>query len=76
MIANFTFVARDSETKKATPVNPMDPKSEEEKHLYAEGEARDEHQKQHRKKQQQGKIDILKVEKDTQRLKDLLSEVV
>ncbi len=40
LVANFTFVARDSQTQKAAPVNYLVPETEEEKHLYALSEAR------------------------------------
>jgi len=72
IVANFTFVARDSETKKAAPVNQLVPETEEEKRLYALGEARNELKKQQRK---QGIPDASKEEVDKQRLKDILSEV-
>jgi len=72
LVANFTFVARDSETKKAAPVNQLVPETEEEKRLYAQGEARNELKKQQRK---QGNPDASKEAVDKQRLKDILSEV-
>lgn len=71
LVANFTFVARDSETKKAAPVNQLVPETEEEKRLYALGEARNELKKQQRK---QGIPDASKDEVDKQRLKDILFE--
>jgi acyl-coenzyme A thioesterase 9 len=74
MIANFKFVARDSETKKAALVNQLVPESEEEKQLYQEAEARDEYRKQHRKQHE----DILgnqNAEYDHEKLKELLLEV-
>ncbi|CAM6026516.1 unnamed protein product [Sphagnum balticum] len=73
MIANFKFVARDSETKKAALVNQLVPESEEEKQLYQEAEARDEYRKQHRKQHE----DILgnrNAEYDHEKLKELLLE--
>jgi len=72
IVANFTFVARDSKTKKAAPVNQLVPETEEEKRLYALGEARNELKKQQRK---QGIPDASKEEVDKQRLKDILYEV-
>ena len=72
MVANFTFVARDSETKKAAPVNQLVPETEEEKRLYAQAEARNEHKKWQRL---QGNTDTSKEAVDKQRLKAILSEV-
>lgn len=72
LVANFTFVARDSETKKAAPVNQLVPETEEEKRLYAQAEARNELKKRQRK---QGNGDVSKEAIDMQRLKDILSEV-
>lgn len=40
LTANFIFVARDSKTGKASPVNRLSPQTEREKLLYAEAEAR------------------------------------
>lgn len=45
LIANFTFVARDWKTQKAAPVNHLVPQTEEEKQLFAMGNARDAHRK-------------------------------
>ncbi|KAG0575402.1 hypothetical protein M758_5G001900 [Ceratodon purpureus] len=45
LIANFTFVARDWKTQKAAPVNFLVPQTEEEKQLFAMGNARDAHRK-------------------------------
>lgn len=45
LIANFTFVARDWKTQKAAPVNHLLPQTEEEKQLFAMGNARDAHRK-------------------------------
>lgn len=72
MVANFTFVARDSATKKAAAVNQLAPETEEEKRLFAEGQARNELKKQQRK---QGNTDASKEEVNKQRLKNILSEV-
>lgn len=40
LIANFIFVARDSKTGKAAPVNRLSPETEQEKLLFEEAEAR------------------------------------
>lgn len=40
LTANFIFVARDSKTGKAAPVNHLSPETEQEKVLYEEAEAR------------------------------------
>ncbi|KAG8642061.1 acyl-coenzyme A thioesterase 2, chloroplastic [Manihot esculenta] len=40
LMANFIFVARDSETGKAAPVNRLSPETEQEKLLFEEAEAR------------------------------------
>lgn len=72
LVANFTFVARDSETKKAAPVNPLAPETDEEKRLFDRAEKRNELKKQQRKL---GIPDASKDAVDKQRLKDILSEV-
>lgn len=71
MVANFTFVARDSETKKSAPVNQLVPETEAEMSLFAEGESRNEHRKQRR---QQGSLDASKEAVNQKRLKDILAE--
>lgn len=72
LVANFTFVARDSETKKSAPVNQLVPETEAEMSLFAEGESRNEHRKQRR---QQGSLDASKEAVNQKRLKDILAEV-
>lgn len=73
LIANFTFVARDSITKKAAQINRLTPETEEEKKLFQEGETRD----AMRKHQRGGASDVSKAAKAVQddlRLKALLTE--
>lgn len=41
LTADFTFVARDSKTRKSAPVNRLSPQTEKEKLLFKEGEAKD-----------------------------------
>lgn len=48
LTANFIFVARDSKTGKAAPVNRLSPETEQEKLLYEEAEARNELRKRKR----------------------------
>lgn len=48
LLANFIFVARDSKTGKAAPVNRLSPETKEETLLYEEAEARNESRKQKR----------------------------
>lgn len=48
LLANFIFVARDSKTGKAAPVNRLSPETEQEKLLYEEAEARNELRKRKR----------------------------
>lgn len=48
LMANFIFVARDSKTGKAAPVNRLSPETKEEKLLYEEAETRNELRKQKR----------------------------
>ncbi|CAK9224023.1 unnamed protein product [Sphagnum troendelagicum] len=72
LIANFTFVARDPQTQKATQINPLTPQTEEEKHLYALGEAHSAEQKKQRMLQQQNSSYIPGV--DNERLNKLLTE--
>ncbi len=73
LIANFTIVARDPQTQKAAQVNPLIPQTEEEKHLYALGEAHAAEQKKQRMLQQQNSSYIPGV--DNERLNKLLTEV-
>lgn len=69
LVANFTFVARDSRTGKSAVVNQMSPETGKEKLLWKEADERDKKRKQKRAKK---KIDI--ENKDADRLKELLSE--
>lgn len=48
LMANFIFVARDSKTGKAAPVNRLSPETKQEKLLYEEAEARNELRKRKR----------------------------
>ena len=48
LVANFRFVARDSKTGKAAPINQLAPQTEEEKILYADEQQYDEWQKKRR----------------------------
>ncbi|GAB4830378.1 Acyl-coenzyme A thioesterase 2, chloroplastic [Ancistrocladus abbreviatus] len=52
LTANFIFVARDSHTGKAAPVNRLSPESEQEKLLFEEAEARS---KLRKKKREEGR---------------------
>ncbi|XP_078152910.1 acyl-coenzyme A thioesterase 2, chloroplastic-like [Carex rostrata] len=54
LTANFTFVARDSKTGKAAPVNRLVPETEKEKQLFNEREARDKLRKRKREEQKKG----------------------
>ncbi|OAY73929.1 Acyl-coenzyme A thioesterase 9, mitochondrial [Ananas comosus] len=54
LTANFTFVARDSKTGKAAPVNRLSPETEREKVLFQEREARDKLRKRKREEQKAG----------------------
>ncbi|KAL3687420.1 hypothetical protein R1sor_013729 [Riccia sorocarpa] len=73
LIANFTFVARDSVTRKAAQVNRLEPVTEEEKKLFDEGEARDERRKLRKKEFIEG-LRAGKEPQDTQKLQALLRE--
>lgn len=75
LTANFTFVARDSKTGKAAPVNRLLPETEKEKLLFEEGERRDRIRKKKREEEKS------KFEKgghmfhcEIERLKALLAE--
>ncbi len=72
LVANFTFVARDSQTQKAAPVNYLVPEREEEKHLYALGEARAAEKKKQRMQQQQHSSYITAA--TSEQLRNLLTE--
>ncbi|KAM5548276.1 acyl-coenzyme A thioesterase 9, mitochondrial [Rosa sericea] len=69
LIANFTFVARDSKTGKSAPVNQITPETEKEKLLW---EAADKRNEMRKKKRGEHKIDI--EDKDKNRLNALLAE--
>ncbi|GMP48738.1 hypothetical protein CsSME_00015991 [Camellia sinensis var. sinensis] len=68
LTANFIFVARDSKTGKAAPVNRLSPETEQEKLLYEEAEAR----KLKKRKRGDDRKEIENGEVD--RLKSLLAE--
>ncbi|KAH9551137.1 hypothetical protein CY35_10G107600 [Sphagnum magellanicum] len=72
LVANFTFVARDSQTQKAAPVNYLVPETEEEKHLYALGEAHAAEKKKQRMQQQQHSSYITAA--TSEQLRNLLTE--
>ncbi|KAL2344898.1 hypothetical protein Fmac_006183 [Flemingia macrophylla] len=67
LVANFTFVARDSATGKAAPINQISPESEQERLLWEEAEERNKLRKK-RKEQKHGESG------DTDRLNALLAE--
>ncbi|BBN07940.1 acyl-coenzyme A thioesterase 9 [Marchantia polymorpha subsp. ruderalis] len=73
LIANFTFVARDSVTKKAAQVNRLQPESVAEKKLFQEGEGRDERRKARMKDLSEG-MRVGKVPYDAQKMQALLRE--
>ncbi|GAB4858904.1 Acyl-coenzyme A thioesterase 4, mitochondrial [Ancistrocladus abbreviatus] len=68
LVANFTFVARDSETGKSAPINQISPEIEQEKLLWEEAEARNKKRKMKRAEQKE----IDKVE--SERIDKLLAE--
>ncbi|CAM6083382.1 unnamed protein product [Calypogeia fissa] len=73
LVANFTFVARDTATKKAAQINRLQPMTEGEKKLFRVGEATD----TKRKQQRADGTEVSKAAKallDDQRLKDLMTE--
>lgn len=69
LVANFTFVARDSETGKSAIINKISPETEREKVLWKEAEERNQMRKQKRG-QQRKEIEDGEVD----RLKELLAE--
>lgn len=69
LVANFTFVARDSKTGKSAFVNKISPETEREKVLLEEAEERNQMRKQKRG-QQKKEIE----EGEVDRLKELLAE--
>ncbi|XP_074581549.1 acyl-coenzyme A thioesterase 2, chloroplastic [Curcuma longa] len=76
LTANFTFVARDSKTGKAAPVNRLSPETEQEKLLFAQAEEKDKLRKRKREEQKKGYetgVSSLHGD-DAKRLKDLLAE--
>ncbi|KAK1411266.1 hypothetical protein QVD17_37813 [Tagetes erecta] len=70
LIANFTFVARDSKTGKSAIINQVTPETEKEKLLWQEAEERNKLRKE-RRVQQKKKIEH---EKEAERLNALLAE--
>ncbi|KAM0038037.1 putative thiolester hydrolase [Helianthus debilis subsp. tardiflorus] len=70
LIANFTFVARDSKTGKSATVNQITPETEKEKLLWKEADERNRLRKE-RRLQQKKEIDN---EKEADRLNALLAE--
>lgn len=70
LVANFTFVARDSNTGKSAPVNPISPESEQEKILWEEAEKRNKLRKKKRieQKTERGNEEV------SERIKALLVE--
>ncbi|KAK7362724.1 hypothetical protein VNO77_04845 [Canavalia gladiata] len=68
LVANFTFVARDSDTGKAVPINQISPESEQEKSLWEEAEQRNKLRKKMKEEQHHGE------NRDTARLNALLAE--
>ena len=67
-MAKFTFVARDSATGKAVPINQISPESEQEKLLWEEAEKRNKLRKQKKSEQKHGD------DGDIARLSALLAE--
>ena len=68
LVANFTFVARDSATGKAAPINQISPESEQERLLWEEAEERNKFRKRMKQEQKHGESE------DPARLKALLAE--
>ncbi|KAL2920771.1 Acyl-coenzyme A thioesterase 9 mitochondrial [Bienertia sinuspersici] len=69
LVANFTFVARDSKTGKSAPINQISPESEQEKLLWEQAEARNKMRKIKRA-EHQSKID----NQDVSRINEVLAE--
>lgn len=61
LVANFTFVARDSETGKAAPVKQICPETDKEKVLWEEAEARNRERKKKREDKRERETDMVKV---------------
>jgi acyl-coenzyme A thioesterase 9 len=77
LTANFTFVARDSKTGKAAPVNRLVPETEKEKQLFNEREARDKLRKRKREEQKKGienGFTHFSQGEEAERLRNLLAE--
>lgn len=70
LVANFTFVARDSKTGKSAIINQITPETEREKSLWKEAEERN----KLRKKRRQEKKKEIENEKEAERLNALLAE--
>ncbi|KAK7252091.1 hypothetical protein RIF29_35807 [Crotalaria pallida] len=68
LVANFTFVARDSATGKAVPINQISPETEQEKLLWEDAEKRNKLRKKMKAEQKHTVIE------DTARLSALLAE--
>ncbi|KAG5080016.1 hypothetical protein GLYMA_02G139600v4 [Glycine max] len=68
LVANFTFVARDSTTGKAAAINQISPESEQERLLWEEAEERNKLRKRKNQEEKHGESE------DTARLKALLAE--
>ncbi|KAJ8615918.1 hypothetical protein MRB53_035290 [Persea americana] len=73
LTANFTFVARDSKTGKAAPVNRLKPETEQEKQQMEEGDTRDRLRKKKREEQRR-ENGVHSLHGDVSRLKALLAE--
>ncbi|KAL9681221.1 hypothetical protein QQ045_013002 [Rhodiola kirilowii] len=69
LVANFTFVARDSRTGKSAPINPISPETEQERLLWQEAEERNIMRK---KKKDESRLGFKNQETD--RLNALLAE--
>ncbi|XP_065860806.1 acyl-coenzyme A thioesterase 2, chloroplastic-like [Euphorbia lathyris] len=69
LVANFTFVARDSRTGKSAPVNRLSPETEQEKLLWEEAEERN---KMRKKQRVENKGDA--TDRDIERVNALLAE--
>lgn len=70
LIANFTFVARDSKTGRSAIINQITPETEKEKLLWQEAEERNKLRKEKRKQQKKE----IENEKEAERLNALLTE--
>lgn len=70
LTANFTFVARDSRTGKAAPVNQISPETERERLIWKEAEERNQMRKKKRGEKKQG----IENDEEANRLNELLAE--